>query len=60
MCIVTTGIQIDKILAISRCVFKKLCLPAVRTAAVGMKRENVMKQAQQQVVEFPQPKHDIR
>lgn len=43
ICIVTTKICMVKIVAVSICGFKKLCLLAVRTAAIRMKRSNVAK-----------------
>lgn len=43
ICIVTTMICMVKIVAVSICRFEKLCLLAVRTAAIRMKRTNVAK-----------------
>jgi hypothetical protein len=43
VCIITTIICMVKIVAVSICRFKKLCLLAVRTAAIRMKRANVAK-----------------
>ena len=43
VCIITTMICTVKIVAVSICGFKKLCLLAVRTAAVRMKRANCSK-----------------
>ena len=43
VCIVPTMICMVKIVAVNICRFKKLCLLAVRTAAIRMKRANVAK-----------------